>query len=189
MSDSIIIIPTYNERENVQKMMDAILNLSTPFDLLFIDDASPDKTSEIIEEMKKQHPERIFLEKRKGKLGLGTAYIHGFNWALKKEYRFIFEMDCDFSHNPNDLIRLHDAIKKEGDLVVGSRYCSGGRVKNWHLISRGWRDCFLPLAWTWRDTLLLLLLCLFSQVVFRNRHSCRASPYQLCMQQHMSAWC
>ena len=133
MSDSIIIIPTYNERENVQKMMDAILNLSTTFDILFIDDASPDKTSEIIEQMKKQYPERIFLEKRKGKLGLGTAYIHGFNWALKKEYQFIFEMDCDFSHNPNDLIRLHDAIKKEGDLVVGSRYCRGGRVKNWPL--------------------------------------------------------
>ena len=133
MSDSIIIIPTYNERENVQKIVDAVLELSHPFNLLFVDDNSPDKTAELIEELQKKHPDRIFLEKRKGKLGLGTAYIHGFKWALAKSYELIFEMDCDFSHNPKDLTRMYESIKEGNDLVIGSRYCKGGKVQNWPL--------------------------------------------------------
>lgn len=132
MSDSIVIIPTYNEIENVERMVEVVLGLEKEFDLLFVDDASPDGTADLIRELQQKHGHRINLEERQGKLGLGTAYIHGFKWALSKEYDYVFEMDCDFSHDPNDLIRLYAACKDEGaDLSVGSRYCSGGKVKNW----------------------------------------------------------
>ena len=128
---SLIIIPTYNEKENVERMIDAVLGLKLDLHLLFIDDNSPDGTAELIELAMKKNPERIFLEKRAGKLGLGTAYIHGFKWAIEKKYDFVFEMDCDFSHNPKDLTRLYDELQNGFDLVVGSRYCKGGKVKNW----------------------------------------------------------
>tara|TARA_B100001287_G_scaffold189148_2_gene159744 strand:- start:12529 stop:13242 length:714 start_codon:yes stop_codon:yes gene_type:complete len=128
---SLIIIPTYNEKENVEKMIDAVFNLKQVFHLLFIDDNSPDGTAELIERAVKKNPDRIFLEKRAGKLGLGTAYIHGFRWAIQRKYDFIFEMDCDFSHNPADLIRLYKQLQKGFDLVIGSRYCKDGKVKNW----------------------------------------------------------
>lgn len=132
MSDSIVIIPTYNEIENVERMVEVVLGLEKEFDLLFVDDASPDGTADLIRELQQKHGHRINLEERQGKLGLGTAYIHGFKWALSREYDYVFEMDCDFSHDPNDLIRLYAACKDEGaDLSVGSRYCSGGKVKNW----------------------------------------------------------
>lgn len=132
MSDSIVIIPTYNEIENVERMVEVVLGLEKEFDLLFVDDASPDGTADLIRELQEKHGHRINLEERQGKLGLGTAYIHGFKWALSREYDYVFEMDCDFSHDPNDLIRLYAACKDEGaDLSVGSRYCSGGKVKNW----------------------------------------------------------
>jgi len=131
--NSLIIIPTYNEKENVESMINAVLELKVKFNLLFIDDNSPDGTAELIEQAIEKNPERIFLEKRAGKLGLGTAYIHGFKWAIANTYDFVFEMDCDFSHNPDDLIRLHETLDNGFDLVIGSRYCKGGKVKNWPL--------------------------------------------------------
>jgi dolichol-phosphate mannosyltransferase len=132
MSDSLIIIPTYNEKENIGKMLDALMALTFSFDVLIIDDNSKDGTAAIVKHYIKQFPDRIYIEERSGKLGLGTAYIHGFKWALKREYQYIFEMDADFSHNPNDLIRLHDACTDgKADLSIGSRYITGVNVVNW----------------------------------------------------------
>lgn len=133
MSDSLIIIPTYNEIENVESMTRTVMAFDKDFHILFVDDNSPDGTAKKIEELQKEFPDRVHLEMRSGKLGLGTAYIHGFKWAIKNKYDFIFEMDCDFSHNPNDLIRLYDACQQGADLSIGSRYCRGGRVSNWPL--------------------------------------------------------
>lgn len=134
MSDSIVVIPTFNEKENIENMIRKVMSFEKQFDLLIVDDASPDGTSLIVEKLQKEFPNRIFLESRSGKLGLGTAYIHGFKWSIDKKYDYIFEMDCDFSHNPEDLIRLYNACAKDGaDLSIGSRYCKGGRVKNWPL--------------------------------------------------------
>ena len=130
---SLIIIPTYNEKENVERMIDTIVSLAKEFDVLFVDDNSPDGTADLIEKAIKKNPERIFIEKRTGKLGLGTAYIHGFKWSMDRNYDFVFEMDCDFSHDPEDLLRLHKELEKGCDLVIGSRYCRGGKVKNWPL--------------------------------------------------------
>ena len=128
---SIVIIPTYNELDNVGPMVRAIMALERSFEILFIDDQSPDGTAHKIEELQTSYPDRIHLEKRSGKLGLGTAYIHGFKWALEHSYDYIFEMDCDFSHNPKDLERLLAECESGVDVAVGSRYCRGGRVKNW----------------------------------------------------------
>jgi dolichol-phosphate mannosyltransferase len=130
-SDTIVIIPTYNEVENVDKMVDAIMALPEVFDILFIDDNSPDGTAKKIIELQLKYTNRIYLENRAGKLGLGTAYIHGFKWAIAKKYPMIVEMDCDFSHDPKDLIRLREACLKGADLVIGSRYVPGGKVENW----------------------------------------------------------
>lgn len=134
MSDSIVIIPTFNEKDNVENMSRAVMSLSKEFDILFIDDNSPDGTADIIRKLQKEFPNRIYLEERQGKLGLGTAYIHGFRWSIEQEYPYIFEMDCDFSHDPNDLLRLYKSCSENGaDVSVGSRYCKGGKVKNWPL--------------------------------------------------------
>ena len=134
MSDSIVIIPTYNEKENIEKMIRKVFSLDKEFHLLIVDDGSPDGTAQIVKELMKEFAGKLFLEERKGKLGLGTAYIHGFKWALSKQYDYIFEMDADFSHNPDDLIRLYDAcVFQHADVAVGSRYVSGGKVKNWPL--------------------------------------------------------
>ena len=130
---SLIIIPTYNEKENVERMIDTVISLAKEFHVLFVDDNSPDGTADLIEKAIKKNPERVFIEKRAGKLGLGTAYIHGFKWSMEKDYDFVFEMDCDFSHNPEDLLRLHKELEQGCDLVIGSRYCKGGKVKNWPL--------------------------------------------------------
>lgn len=130
-SDTIVIIPTYNEIESVDKMVDAIFALPQIFDILFIDDNSPDGTAKKIKEIQAFYPDRIYLEERPGKLGLGTAYIHGFKWAIAKNYPMIVEMDCDFSHDPKDLVRLREASLNGSDLVIGSRYVPGGKVKNW----------------------------------------------------------
>ena len=130
---SLIIIPTYNEKENVERMIDTVISLAKEFHVLFVDDNSPDGTADLIEKAIKKHPGRVFIEKRAGKLGLGTAYIHGFKWSMEKDYDFVFEMDCDFSHNPEDLLRLHKELEQGCDLVIGSRYCKGGKVKNWPL--------------------------------------------------------
>jgi dolichol-phosphate mannosyltransferase len=133
VSDSIVIIPTYNEIENVERMTRKVMSLEKDFHILYVDDNSPDGTAAQIQQLQQEFPGRIFLESRTGKLGLGTAYIHGFKWSIKNEYDFIFEMDCDFSHNPDDLIRLYEACIKGADVSIGSRYCKGGKVSNWPL--------------------------------------------------------
>lgn len=131
-SDSIVIIPTYNERENIENIIRAVFGLPKTFHILVIEDGSPDGTAAIVKELQKEFPERLFMIERKGKLGLGTAYIAGFKWALEHTYEFIFEMDADFSHNPNDLPRLYEACAvKGGDVSIGSRYVSGVNVVNW----------------------------------------------------------
>ncbi|MFD3000575.1 polyprenol monophosphomannose synthase [Pontibacter toksunensis] len=132
MKDSLVIIPTYNERENIEVMIRKVMLLAHPFDLLIVDDGSPDGTADIVREMQLVYPGRLHLETRKGKLGLGTAYIHGFKYALHKGYEYIFEMDADFSHNPDDLIRLYHACAIDGyDVAIGSRYIQGVNVVNW----------------------------------------------------------
>lgn len=129
----LVIIPTYNERENVARMIAKVLSLGERFDMLFVDDGSPDGTAAIIEGERQLHPDRVFLIERSGKLGLGTAYIAGFRWALAHDYDAVFEMDCDFSHNPDDLLRLARRLESDCDVVVGSRYVRGVNVVNWPL--------------------------------------------------------
>lgn len=133
MSDSIVIIPTYNEKENIESIIRTVFSLPKKFHILVIDDGSPDGTATIVHKLiENEFSERLFIEERKGKLGLGTAYIHGFKWALKRKYEYIFEMDADFSHNPDDLPRLYAACHDEGyDVSVGSRYITGVNVVNW----------------------------------------------------------
>jgi dolichol-phosphate mannosyltransferase len=131
VSDSLVIIPTYNEKENVERMIRKVFSLPFEFHILIIDDGSPDGTAEIVKALMLEFPGKLFIEERKGKLGLGTAYIHGFNWALARNYEFIFEMDCDFSHNPEDLIRLREACVNGGDVAIGSRYTKNGKIENW----------------------------------------------------------
>ena len=132
MDKKIIIIPTYNEKENIEKIIRYVFSLKDEFHVLIIDDGSPDGTAFIVKNLMNEFEDKLFLEERSGKLGLGTAYIHGFKWCLKRDYDFIFEMDADFSHNPNDLIRLYNmAAEENADLVVGSRYCNGVNVVNW----------------------------------------------------------
>jgi dolichol-phosphate mannosyltransferase len=132
VSDSLIIIPTYNEKENIENIIRKVFSLDKGFDILIIEDNSPDGTADIVKRLVSEFPGRLFIEERKGKLGLGTAYIHGFKWALARDYGYVFEMDADFSHNPDDLIRLYDAAKNKGaDLVIGSRYITGVNVVNW----------------------------------------------------------
>lgn len=132
MARSVVIIPTYNEKENIEKMVRKVMSLDGGFHLLIIDDGSPDGTATIVKKLQGEYSDRLFIEERSGKLGLGTAYIHGFKWSLEKGYDFIFEMDCDFSHNPDDLIRLYNAaVEENADLVIGSRYVSGVNVVNW----------------------------------------------------------
>ena len=130
----LVIIPTYNECENIAAMVAKVFSLEGYFHLLIIDDGSPDGTAEIVRTLQRTYPERLFLVERSGKLGLGTAYITGFKWALEHDYDAIFEMDCDFSHNPDDLLRLTAAMEEGSDVVIGSRYVSGVNVVNWPLI-------------------------------------------------------
>lgn len=133
MSDTIVIIPTYNEKENIENIIRAVFGLEKKFHILVIDDGSPDGTAAIVHHLKEtEFADRLFIEERSGKLGLGTAYIHGFKWALKRSYDYIIEMDADFSHDPNDLPRLYAACHDEGnDVSVGSRYITGVNVVNW----------------------------------------------------------
>ena len=132
VNNCIVIIPTYNEKENIEKMIRKVFSLSKSFDVLIIDDGSPDGTAAIVKKLQPEFSDQLFLEKRTGKLGLGTAYIHGFHWSIKKGYDYVFEMDCDFSHNPDDLITLYNSIvKNKADLVIGSRYIKGVNVVNW----------------------------------------------------------
>jgi dolichol-phosphate mannosyltransferase len=139
--EKIVIIPTYNEKENIASIIDAVMQLNAGFHILIIDDGSPDGTADIVKNLFPSYPGKLFLEERKGKLGLGTAYIHGFRWCLKNGYQFICEMDADFSHNPKDLIRLHEACAQGAGVAVGSRYVKGGKLENWPmdriLLSKG----------------------------------------------------
>ena len=131
-SDSIVIIPTYNERENIENIIRAVFGLEKTFHILIIEDGSPDGTAAIVKTLQQEFPDRLFMIERKGKLGLGTAYITGFKWALEHSYEYIFEMDADFRHNPNDLPRLYEACAVQGgDVAIGSRYVSGVNVVNW----------------------------------------------------------
>ncbi len=132
-NDSIVIIPTYNEKENIEQIIRAVFSLEHRFHILVIDDGSPDGTAQIVQRMiDNEFSDRLFLMQRSGKLGLGTAYIAGFKWALEREYEYVFEMDADFSHNPEDLPRLYEAVSSgQGDVAVGSRYVSGVNVVNW----------------------------------------------------------
>lgn len=132
MNDSVVIIPTYNEKENIEKIIRKVFSLPKDFNILIVEDNSPDGTADIVKRLMTEFPDRLFIEERKGKLGLGTAYIHGFKWAVAKNYAYIFEMDADFSHNPDDLLRLYDACANRGaDVAIGSRYINGVNVVNW----------------------------------------------------------
>ena len=132
VADSLVIIPTYNEKENIENIIRKVFSLEVDFHILIIEDNSPDGTADIVKTLMKEFPGRLHIEERKGKLGLGTAYIHGFRWSLKHGYDYTFEMDADFSHNPEDLIRLRHACAKEGgDVAIGSRYVTGVNVVNW----------------------------------------------------------
>ncbi|MBN3035801.1 MAG: polyprenol monophosphomannose synthase [Bacteroidales bacterium] len=132
MNDSLVIIPTYNEKENIGKIIRKVCSIEKGFDILIVEDNSPDGTADIVRGLMQEFPGRIFMEERKGKLGLGTAYIHGFKWALRRNYGYVFEMDADFSHNPDDLVRLYEACALGGaDLSIGSRYINGVNVVNW----------------------------------------------------------
>lgn len=134
MPDSVVIIPTYNEKENIEKIILKVFSLPHEFHILIVDDGSPDGTGNIVKNLQQQFPQKLFLMERSGKQGLGRAYIAGFHWAIERKYDYIFEMDADFSHNPDDLVRLRHACANEGaDVAVGSRYVKGGGVVNWPL--------------------------------------------------------
>ncbi|WP_257658886.1 polyprenol monophosphomannose synthase [Parapedobacter lycopersici] len=130
MSDSIVIIPTYNEKENIEKIIRKVFSLAVPFHVLVVDDSSPDGTGAIVKRLQTEFADRLFLEERAGKSGLGTAYIYGFQWCIARPYAYIFEMDADFSHNPEDLPRLREACLT-ADMAIGSRYIKGVNVVNW----------------------------------------------------------
>jgi dolichol-phosphate mannosyltransferase len=129
----IVIIPTYNEKENIAAIIHAVIALGNQYHVLVVDDGSPDGTANIVKELMQAHPDKIFIQERTGKLGLGTAYIHGFKWALDNQYDYIFEMDADFSHNPLDLDKLLAACDNGADVAIGSRYVKGGATENWPL--------------------------------------------------------
>jgi dolichol-phosphate mannosyltransferase len=131
MIESIVIIPTYNEKENIEAIIRKVFGLAIPFHVLIVDDGSPDGTADIVKKLQGEFPQQLFIEERKGKLGLGTAYIHGFKYSLKAGYSYIFEMDADFSHNPEDLEKLYLACKNGADVAIGSRYITGVNVVNW----------------------------------------------------------
>ena len=132
MAEKVVVIPTYNEKENVSAILHSIFDLQQDFHVIVIDDGSPDGTAQIVKDLQLKFPGQLFIEERRGKQGLGTAYIHGFKWAIARDYQYVFEMDADFSHNPNDLPRLYDACKNRGaDVAIGSRYVKGGGVVNW----------------------------------------------------------
>ena len=133
-NDTLVIIPTYKEADNIRKIVEAIFNQPKAFDILVVDDNSPDQTATIVRDLQSNHPDRLFLLERPGKMGLGTAYITGFKWALKHDYQFVFEMDADFSHNPNDLVPLYEACRdNRAGMSIGSRYKKGVAIVNWPL--------------------------------------------------------
>jgi len=154
LSRNLVIIPTYNELENIARMIDTVLALPIPFHILVIDDGSPDGTAQVVIKKQAEFPQQLSLIERSGKLGLGTAYIAGFLWGMKHEFDYIFEMDCDFSHNPSDLIRMLETLRQDGtDVVVGSRYVKGGKCVNWPadrlILSYGASFYVRLITWMW----------------------------------------
>lgn len=147
--DKLVIIPTYNEKENIAAMIQKVLGLPGGFHLLIVDDGSPDGTADIVKDLQRQYPESLHLVQRSGKLGLGTAYIFGFKWALERGYEYIFEMDADFSHDPEDLTRLAAACENGADLAIGSRYVRGGKIVNWP-----WDRVFISKGGAWYTRLI-----------------------------------
>lgn len=139
--EKLVVIPTYNECENIASILSTIFNMELGFHVLVVDDNSPDGTADVVRQLQQTYREQLFLEQRQGKQGLGTAYLHGFRWAIRKGYAHIFEMDADFSHNPKDLERLYQACRKGADVSIGSRYVAGGRTVNWtwerNVLSKG----------------------------------------------------
>ena len=133
MSDTLVITPTYNEKENIERIIRKVFSLDKEFDMLIVEDNSPDGTADIVKRLMTEFPDRLFIKERKGKLGLGTAYLDGFRWGLEHGYEYMIEMDADFSHNPDDLPRLHEACRNCGGVAIGSRYCDGISVVNWPL--------------------------------------------------------
>ncbi len=131
MSDKLVIIPTYNEKENIERIIRYVMGMENNYHILVVEDNSPDGTADIVKKLMEEFPDRLFIEERAGKQGLGTAYIHGFKWALDRDYNYIFEMDADFSHNPDDLDKLYKAVSDGADLAIGSRYVTGVNVVNW----------------------------------------------------------
>lgn len=131
IKEKLVIIPTYNEKENIERMINKVMSLPGDFNLLIVDDGSPDGTAQIVKDLQLKYPERIYIVERTGKQGLGTAYIAGFKWALEHSFEYIFEMDADFSHNPDDLVQLYEACASGADLAIGSRYIKGVNVVNW----------------------------------------------------------
>jgi dolichol-phosphate mannosyltransferase len=154
ISDSLVIIPTYNERENIVHIIETVFDLEKSFHILIVDDGSPDGTGNIVKTLQEKYPKQLHLLERSGKLGLGTAYIAGFKWGIENEYDYIFEMDADFSHNPKDLVRLYDACKNQGaNISVGSRYTKGGKCENWpfdrFILSYGASLYVRAITWMW----------------------------------------
>jgi len=131
VTDSLVIIPTYNEKENIERIIRKVFSLDKEFHVLIVEDNSPDGTADIVKGLMQEFNDKLFIEERKGKLGLGTAYLHGFKWGLQRNYEYLIEMDADFSHNPDDLLKLYDACKQGADLAIGSRYIKGVNVVNW----------------------------------------------------------
>ena len=192
--EKIVIIPTYNEKENIANILNAIFSLQQGFHVLVIDDGSPDGTAMIVKELFTTYPNQLFLEERKGKLGLGTAYIHGFKWCIKKGYAYIFEMDADFSHNPKDLIRLYNACKNEGgDVAVGSRYVQGGSIENWpidrHIYSRGGAIYTKLITWMPVNDPTAGFVCYSSKVLESiNLDAIRFAGYAFQIEMKFAAW-
>ena len=154
LSDSLVIIPTYNERENISRMIESVFSLEKHFHILIVDDGSPDGTADIVKELQSKFPNSLHLLERSGKSGLGTAYLAGFKWGIERKYDYLFEMDADFSHNPKDLMRLYKACANDGaDVAVGSRYTKGGKCENWPLdrliLSYGASLYVRAITWMW----------------------------------------
>lgn len=154
LSDSLVIIPTYNERENIARIIESVFSLEKHFHILIVDDGSPDGTAKIVKELQEKHPYSLHLLERDGKSGLGTAYLAGFKWGIERRYDYLFEMDADFSHNPKDLIRLYKACANDGaDVAVGSRYTKGGKCENWPwdrlILSYGASLYVRAITWMW----------------------------------------
>lgn len=193
MNDKLVIIPTYNEIENINLIIPAVLQLEGEFHVLIVDDGSPDGTAEEVKKWQLKHPQKIHLLEREGKLGLGTAYIAGFKIALDKGYQFIFEMDADFSHNPNDLLRLYKACLEGADLSIGSRYVKGGGLENWpldrKLLSYGASLYVRTITWMMIKDPTAGFVCYTNRVLSKiNLNKIRFIGYAFQIEMKYSAW-